>query len=104
MRWPRENFNNVFNSIVTVFIIIVAEDWNQVMYLYVRALGADMSGGRNLATAYFISLFVIGNIIFLALFTALLLKSQEKGIENLAEEITKKEAKMFKKTISKLDV
>ena len=59
---------------MTVFIIIAAEDWNVVMYTYVRAHGAKGSG-RNLAIVYFISLFVVGNIIMLALFTALLLKN-----------------------------
>lgn len=38
MNWPRENFNDIFSSVLTVFIVIVAEDWNQVMYMYVRAL------------------------------------------------------------------
>ena len=28
MNWPRENFNNIFSSVLTVFIVIVAEDWN----------------------------------------------------------------------------
>lgn len=38
MEWPRENFNNISNSLVTVFIVITGEDWNEVMYLYVRTL------------------------------------------------------------------
>jgi len=28
MNWPRENFNNVFSAILTVFIVIAAEDWH----------------------------------------------------------------------------
>ena len=75
MNWPRENFNDIFSSVLTVFIVIVAEDWNQVMYLYVRALQADSSNGRTFAIAYFIGLFIVGNTVLLALFTALLLKS-----------------------------
>ena len=73
MQWPRENFNTIGNALVAVFVIIAAEDWNVVMYTYVRALGAS-DLGRNLAIVYFIALFIIGNIIMLALFTALLLK------------------------------
>ena len=83
--WPRENFNNIFSSLVTVFIVIVAEDWNAVMYLYVRALGYDSSGGRTLATTYFIGLFIFGNVIMLAMFTALLLKSQDKDITKMTK-------------------
>ena len=59
---------------LTVFIVIMAEDWNKFMYLYVRALGFNSGFGRTVATFYFILVFFIGNIIFLALFTALLLK------------------------------
>ena len=74
MTWARNNFNNVFNAMVTVFIVIVAEDWNIIMYLYVRALDQKGSSGRIIALSYFLGLMIIGNIILLALFTALLLK------------------------------
>ena len=82
MQWPRENFNNIGNALVTVFVIIVAEDWNVVMYTYVRAL-ENSSLGRNMAIAYFISLFILGNIAMLALFTALLLKGQKQDLKVL---------------------
>lgn len=88
--WPRENFNNIFNSIVTVFIVIVAEDWNAVMYLYVRALGYESASGRTLATFYFLCLFILGNVIMLAMFTALLLKSQDKDISQIQKQIEKR--------------
>lgn len=32
MVWPRDNFNNILSSMVTCFIVIVAEDWNMTMY------------------------------------------------------------------------
>lgn len=48
------------------------------MYLYVRA--ADVSGSRSLALAYFIGMFIIGNTIMLALFTALLLRAQDDDL------------------------
>ena len=75
LTWPKQNFNNVFNSIVTVFIVIIAEDWNAYMYTYVRAIGANSEGGRTIGIFYFITVFAVGNTIMLALFTALLLKS-----------------------------
>ena len=75
MEWPRENFNNIFSSLVTVFIVITGEDWNEVMYLYIRTLGHDSQSGRFLAIVYFISLFIIGNFTLMTLFTAMLLKS-----------------------------
>lgn len=78
LTWPRQNFNNIFNAMLSVFIVIVGEDWNVYMYLYVRALGHGSETWRNIAILYFILLFLIGNTILLALFTALLLKNQEE--------------------------
>ena len=63
LMWPRENFNNVFNALITVFIVIVAEDWNQVMYLYVRAAGESSPLSWNIALIYFLLTMIIGNII-----------------------------------------
>ena len=45
LQWPRENFNDVFSSLVTIFILIVGEDWNEIMYMYVRAGGAESELG-----------------------------------------------------------
>ncbi len=98
--WPRQNFNDIFNSFLTVFIVIVAEDWNAIMYLYVRALSYDGGIGRELALTFFLSLFVIGNTIMLALFTALLLKSQEVDMSILTAKIEDKETRKLKKALS----
>ena len=91
LMWPRTNFNNIFNSLVTVFIVIIAEDWNGYMYMYVRALGAESEVGRSIAILYFIVLFIVGNTIMLALFTAILLKSQDADIETLTRLIDERE-------------
>ena len=90
MVWPRDNFNNIFNSMVTCFIVIIAEDWNMTMYQYVRALDTNGTSGRALALTYFISLFVLGNTIMLALFTALLLKAQSGDLEKVEKRIKEK--------------
>lgn len=104
LTWPRVNFNNVFNSLLTVFIVVVAEDWNQVMYLYVRALSYDAGIGRSLSIIYFLCLFILGNTIMLALFTALLLKSQDKDFEALTEKFAEKETEKLSKTLSSKDL
>ena len=70
------------------------------MYLYVRALSANGGIGRTLATLYFLCLFVLGNTIMLALFTALLLKSQDEDFETLTEAIAEKEVEKLSKTLS----
>lgn len=88
--WPRQNFNNIFSALLTVFIVIIAEDWNSYMYLYVRAIGYESEIGRSIAILYFILLFLIGNTIMIALFTALLLKSQDSDLVTLSDLIDKK--------------
>jgi len=70
------------------------------MYLYVRALGFESDTGRTMALIYFITLFIIGNTIMLALFTALLLKSQESDIARLKDVIDKKESRTATKQLS----
>lgn len=87
MTWPRTNFNDFFNSFLTVFIVIIAEDWNQYMYMYVRAIGYQNEVGRTLGILYFIMVFAIGNTIMLALFTALLLKGSEDDVKELERKI-----------------
>ena len=72
---PRQNFNNLFNSLIIVFQIISGEDWNQAMY-------NGMSATHDSAACYFVSLFVIGNYVVLNLFIAILLN----GLETSREE------------------
>ena len=64
--------------------------YNQTMYLYVRALDVNGTSGRTLALTYFVGLFIIGNTIMLALFTALLLKSHDSDLEKLELSIKDK--------------
>ena len=89
MTWPRENFNKIQSSMLSIFIVIVGEDWNQVMYQYVRAAGEGSSLGWTIATIYFTLTIVFGNFTLLALFTALLLKNFDR-VEDEDEEEKKK--------------
>jgi len=68
---PRENFDDILAAMTTIFIIIVGDDWQNVMYN-----GARLSG-KSVAI-YVISCMVIGNIILLSLFTAILLQNFEE--------------------------
>ena len=70
------------------------------MYLYVRALDVNGTSGRSLTLAYFICLFVIGNTIMLALFTALLLRAQDSDIQKLEEKIDKLAKKEITRKLS----
>jgi hypothetical protein len=59
---------------MSIFIVIIGEDWNSVMYSHYRSLGPAVQ-------IYFVVLLVFGNFILLSLFTAILLKNFENDTE-----------------------
>jgi voltage-dependent calcium channel L type alpha-1D len=66
--YPRLNFNDMSDSLITVFALLVNEDWNYVLYTYVNC-------GESTWIGYvFIGFVVIlGNFILLQLFLAILI-------------------------------
>jgi len=67
----RENFDNLLNSLITVFQILVGDNWNTVMYKAYMAVSPK-------AVIYFIIVVLIGKIILLNLFLAILLGNFEQ--------------------------
>lgn len=65
---PRNNFDTFLNAIVTIFIVLTGEQWNKIMYDAYRYQ-------KYLALAFFISLIMIGQMILLNLFLAILLEN-----------------------------
>lgn len=65
-----------------MFGVLVGENWNDVMYLCMRSIGW-------IASIYFISLIVFGNIIMLNLFLAILLGNFDEA------SVLMKEKKFF---------
>jgi len=57
---PRFNFDNISQAILTVFCLIVNEDWNQILYTYVRATDSTFK-----AVAYIGFVVIIGNFLLL---------------------------------------
>lgn len=68
---PRTNFDGLLWSIITVFQIMVGDEWNQVMYKAYLAVSPNSVG-------YFIVLVLLGKIILLNLFLAILLGNFEQ--------------------------
>ena len=66
--YPRENFNTFYYSFTTIFIILIGEDWNHVMYKNVR-------GREMVYQLFFVILYIFGNLILMNLFLAILLKN-----------------------------
>ncbi len=68
---PRASFDSFLKGFTTIFIVIIGDDWNVIMYDHIRATNYS-------AAAFFISLVIIGNWILLNLFQAILLKNFEE--------------------------
>ena len=69
---PRANFDNLKWSALTVFEIMIGENWNGVMYDHMRSVG-------EMSCVYFIGLVILGNIIMLNLFLAILLGNFDRA-------------------------
>ena len=67
---PRINFDGFYNTLIAVFNILQGEQWHYIMYDAVRSKG-------SFSILYFVTLVVLGNIILLKLFLAVLLENFE---------------------------
>lgn len=78
---PPTNFNTFPIALLTVFQILTGEDWNEVMYYGIEALGGHKSG--MVYSLYFIILMLFGNYTLLNVFLAI-------AVDNLAnaQELT----------------
>ena len=81
---PRANFNSLQHAIITIFIVLVGENWNEVMFHTVYAVGWG-------AAIYFCCLVVLGNFIILNLFLAILLGNfdEARAIMNNIKKLEK---------------
>lgn len=66
--YPRMNFNNFYDSMLTVFALLTNEDWNNIMY-------SHMISVSSYSLFYFVAVVVIGNYILLKLFLAILINT-----------------------------
>lgn len=69
---PRANFDTLYWAAITVFQILIGDNWNDVMF------DCELAVGR-ISTIYFISLILFGNIVMLNLFLAILLGNFDKA-------------------------
>ena len=72
----RYYFGDTYSALITMFIILTGENWNEIMILVI-------SNKNSFSPAYlFISMMLLGNFMLLNLFLAILLKS----ISDIGEE------------------
>jgi hypothetical protein len=69
---PRANFDHIGWAMLSVFEIMIGENWNSVMYNHMRCVGSA-------SCIYFIALVIFGNIIMLNLFLAILLGNFDRA-------------------------
>eukprot|EP00656_Telonema_subtile_P000441 TRINITY_DN10202_c0_g1_i1.p1 TRINITY_DN10202_c0_g1~~TRINITY_DN10202_c0_g1_i1.p1 ORF type:complete len:1644 (+),score=363.32 TRINITY_DN10202_c0_g1_i1:42-4973(+) len=69
---PRENFDNFFKAMLTVFQILTGENWNTVLY---DAMEVSSSGFEWAAAIFIVGMFASGNFLLLNLFLAILLQN-----------------------------
>lgn len=82
---PRYNFDNVYNALIVVFCAILGEDWNNSMYSFINPGIAN----EYVIIGYFLLLLILGNIMLLSLFTAILLQKFETTEEDLEAQKAK---------------
>lgn len=84
-QYPRLSFNDFFTGFTTIFVVFIGEDWNSVMYDHVRSQTSQVDfWGTKLI---FVFIFIVGNLIMLNLFLAILLKNFEEppGKDNVED-------------------
>ena len=86
---PRENFDGLGWTIITIFQVLLGEGWNDIMYSCMRAQGSVIS-------IYYVMLVAGGNIVMLNLFLAILLGNFDKA-RNFGQK--KKVFEAFKEVI-----
>ena len=73
---PRENFNNIQNSLVTVFIIFVGDNWPETLYEYSKISNTS-------SKIYFLGTIIFGNIMLLNLFLSILMRNYQKNNDEI---------------------
>jgi Ion transport protein len=68
MKQVRLNFNNFFSGFIVVFTVLTGENWDDTMFQFTRRKG-------YISILFFVSLIIIGVMIFLNLFLAILLEN-----------------------------
>ena len=71
--FPRENFNSFWNSVITVYILVNGEDWNNLMMMQARYFEKTKDMPSIIPIMYCVLSIILGNLTLLALFTGMLI-------------------------------
>mmetsp|Transcript_31861 Transcript_31861/g.83285 ORF Transcript_31861/g.83285 Transcript_31861/m.83285 type:complete len:1767 (+) Transcript_31861:80-5380(+) len=85
----RYNFDDFGSALLSIFVVLSGENWNEIMFDSHRATWDNDMGGAPyfpFAIVYFLLLFVVGNLLLFNLFIAILLSNFEDDEEEEEEE------------------
>jgi len=86
---PRLNFDELPQAALTIFCILIGDGWNDIMY-------NGMRGQGKASAAYFILLVILGNVIMLNLFLAILLGNFDHSRKFIKKKKVFEEFKKYK--------
>lgn len=72
---PRTNFDSLGSAILTVFIVVSGENWDEILDLAFRANG-------YIGLVFIVSMYLTGNFIVLNIFLAILLSNFETAVDS----------------------
>ena len=81
----RFNFDNFLNALITCFLIMIGDNWNELMHDAMRSYKSIT------VSIFYISLIIIGNWFLMNLFLAILLKNFEDSPFDEEEERVERE-------------
>ena len=67
----RENFDDNFNSLVTVFLLIIGDNWPDILYEYMKFYYTS-------SFLYFIGVVIIGNIFLFNIFLSIMITNYDE--------------------------
>ena len=73
LAYPRENFNSFWDSVISVYILVNGEDWNNLMSISVRFYEKTHDLTTFIPILYCVVSIILGNLTLLALFTGMLI-------------------------------
>jgi len=82
---PRANFESFSVAFITVFQVLTMENWQQVLYVSMRA-GEGSPAFKTVTAIYYISWIFIGNFILLNLFLTIIIDAFEQEDESMDDE------------------
>lgn len=93
--WTRQyyNFDNLLQSLLTLFVLCSIDGWVDIMYQGIDAVGPDEEpeeGANDIMSLYFIAFLLIGGFLILNMFVGVILENFNQAQE--AEEERKKAA------------